>query len=84
MNQFIILFEFHVVHIYSFYQKYDELLYLKTLNSAMENVKQIERLTDSVVSIPMSIAWGVAEMLCVIICNWESAKYLYSCYIFNK
>ena len=84
MNQFIILSAFHVVHIYSFYQKYDELLYLKTLKSARENVKQIARLTDSVVTSPMSIAWGVAEMLSVvIICNWESAKYLYLCYIFN-
>ena len=76
MNQFIILFEFHVVHIYSFYQKYDELLYLKTKNSAKENVKQIARLKDSVDTIPLSIAWGVAEMLSVIIFNWESAKYI--------
>ena len=84
MNQFIILFEFHVVHLYSFYQKYDELLYLKTKKSAKENVKLIARLTDSVDTIPLAIAWGVAEMLSVINCNWESTKYLYSCYIFNK
>ena len=64
-----------------FYQKYEKLVYLKTQNSPRDNGKQ---LTDSVVTIPMSIAWRVSEILCVIICHRESAKYLYSCYIFTK
>ena len=79
LNQFIILIEFHIY--FFFYQNYEKLVYLKTQNSPRDNGKQ---LTDSVVTIPMSIAWRVSEILCVIICHRESAKYLYSCYIFTK